>query len=364
MKKVDEDFRNLATKLTRANSNTYSDEFKKACEEVIDFLPATVPDHPNTNQSTIAQYINEVDSISIDQMGDGVTQAIGLLIYLFQSKEKIFLIEEIENDLHPDALKKLLKYIIKASAFNQFIITTHSNIVVRLLGELSETAIFETRSELVKDLVNNSSLFRSSISKLESSVQERVRLLSDLGYELTDYHLWSGFLILEESSAEKVIRDFLIPAFCPKLVHRMRTVASTGAADTFPKFSQLKNLFVFIHISEVYNKRAWVCVDNDAEGKNVVEKLKNSFTTWGEEHFRVFSKTNFEEYYPDQYKDRIEKIMLQKDPKLRGTLKVDLAKNVVDEYRKSPTSLTNLFSKSAHEVISILKEIEITLEGI
>jgi predicted ATPase len=55
-------------------------------------------------------------------------------------------IEEPETDLHPRALHGLLDLIVQSAAEhnNQFVISTHSNIVVRHLGGLDDRII--TRS--------------------------------------------------------------------------------------------------------------------------------------------------------------------------------------------------------------------------
>ena len=35
-------------------------------------------------------------------------------------------------------------------------------------------------------------------------------MLSDLGYELGDFDLWEGWIFFEESSSEKIVREYLI----------------------------------------------------------------------------------------------------------------------------------------------------------
>jgi hypothetical protein len=81
-----------------------------------------------------------------------------LIIYLATAKNKLFLIEELENDIHPEALKQLLELIIEKSDGNQFIITTHSNIVMKYLGACEETKILQVTMELNKDGIPTSSV--------------------------------------------------------------------------------------------------------------------------------------------------------------------------------------------------------------
>ena len=53
-----------------------------------------------------------------------------MLAEITLAKNKLFLIEEPENDLHPKALKALLELILESSASNQFVISTHSNTLI------------------------------------------------------------------------------------------------------------------------------------------------------------------------------------------------------------------------------------------
>lgn len=362
VKKVESDFRNLPTKLNRARSNTLSHQFERACLDILNFVPSTLPGQENMNLAMVGQYVGLDESITLDQMGDGVAQTVGLLVNLFQARHKIFLIEEVENDLHPEALKKLLALIIKSSANNQFIISTHNNIVMRILGSEPETKIFETKTELVKDENVNTELFTSTINPVHNSPDEKLRVLYDLGYELIDSHLWDGYLILEEPSAEHIISSFLAPHFAPKLVGRLRTIAAKGAGDVPGRYHHLHSLFTYVHTSPIYKSRAWVLVDGDAAGKKAINDLQEAFKrSWDPEYFITFSKGDFEEFYPPGYEKEIQTINRESDWKKRGTLKVDLAKRIVDEYLANPEAIAKTFEHSAKEVINILSKIESAL---
>jgi AAA15 family ATPase/GTPase len=359
LKQIESDFRNLPTKLNRAKSNVFASKFGEACLDILGFIPSTLPTQKNTNLATVAHYVGTDDAITLDQMGDGVSQTIGLLVNLFHARKKIFIIEEPENDLHPEALKKLLQLIIKFSTDNQFIISTHSNIVMRILGSEPETRIFETKTELVKDDNLNTELFNSTINEVDNSPEEKLRILYELGYELIDSHLWDGYIILEESSAEHLIANFLLPHFTPKLVGRLRTIAAKGAGDVRARYHHLQSLFTYIHTSPIYKNKGWVLVDGDAAGKEAIKALRNDFKrSWDPEYFKEFSKENFEDFYPSEYEKEIEIINNESDWKKCGKLKVDLAKQVVDDYLNNPEAIAKRFEHCAKEVIDILKQIE------
>jgi len=205
------------------------------------------------------------------------------------------LIEEPENDIHPKALKKLLELIAKKSETNQFIITTHSNIVVKHLGSLPESKLFQVTMEY-QDRIPT-----SKIDEVEDTPEARLAVLSDLGYDLFDFDRWSTWLFLEESSAERVIREFLIPWFAPKLINRLKTVAAQGKDDVEVKFEDFNRLFLFVHLQSIYQNLAWVIIDEGDEEKVIIDRLKGRFIGWKSDHFRQFSKHDFEYYYPQEF---------------------------------------------------------------
>jgi hypothetical protein len=110
----------------------------------------------------------------------------------------------------------LLNLIIKKSETNQFIITTHSNIVAKYLGSIPSAKLFRVTMNF--DPVG---IPTSECESIDNTPEARRSVLEELGYEMTDYDLWKGWLILEESTAEKIINDFLLPNFAPKLLGKV-----------------------------------------------------------------------------------------------------------------------------------------------
>ncbi len=106
-------------------------EYIQACDDILGFRISTTAAN---NGKEAAYIVDNFDHISLDKMGEGVPNLLGLIVSLCVAENKLFLIEEPENDIHPRALKKLLELIVKKSANNQFVITTHSNIVTKYLG--------------------------------------------------------------------------------------------------------------------------------------------------------------------------------------------------------------------------------------
>lgn len=132
VKAVGADAQHLAAKLSRLATPAYPkhEAYANACYAILGFLVTAIPS-PNGQSPGI--YLPDGSTVHIEQMGEGVPNIVQLLTSLATSEGKLFLIEEPENDLHPSALKCLLDLIIEGSSRNQFVVSTHSNIVVRHL---------------------------------------------------------------------------------------------------------------------------------------------------------------------------------------------------------------------------------------
>lgn len=339
-------------------SQPNSKKFQQYCQEILGFQIGKVP-HDQTNEDRVGIFVNEQDRIFLDSMGEGVANILGLLSILLTRNNKLYLIEEIENDIHPKALKQLLNLIIEKSASNQFIISTHSNIVLKYLGSAPDSKVFYTTStfEIIDNIYGEFSVPTSTIKVLGNSPAERRRILEDLGYELFDFDMYSSYIIFEESSAERFIRDFLIPNFIPDLMNKIKTIAAGGASEVVPRFIDFHRLFTFIHSNAIYENRAWVIVDGDPAGQRVIQQLKGKFTTWPESNFRSFSKMNFEEYYPSRFKTEVDSMLAIDQKDLKRNAKIELTNKVLSWINKSPEEAVKEFGESAREVIELLEEV-------
>ena len=288
--------------------------------------------------------------ISIEQMGEGVANIAAFLYELAVSKEKIFLIEEPENDLHPNALKALLDLIIESSKNNQFIISTHSNIVLSHLGAEPSTRLYEIKNK------SNSFPVEAEVKEISKNPEDRFRVLNELGYAFTDYQLWDGWLFLEESSAEKIIKKYLIPWFVPALIN-IRTVSAAGVSNIEPLFKDFSRLVLFTHLESVYKNKTWVLVDGDDKGKEIVNKLKNKFKDWPVDKFNYFQEVNFEKYYPAFFSDRIKSTLSITDKEAKRIEKKLLLQDVCSWLDLATDEVKKELKLSAEEVIGFLKKI-------
>ena len=353
---INEDFTNLNSKIDRFTNPDLpgTKEFRTYCSDILSF---TVSAYASGDGKEAGLTINEFKNISMELMGEGTPNLLALFADLCIADSKIFLIEEPENDIHPAALKYLLDLIIEKSKTNQFFISTHSNIVTKILGAQSDCKIFHVT------MVLNDKIPTSSVRYIGESPDDRIAVLREMGYELADFDLWEGYLILEESTTERVIRDFLIPEFTPNLRFKLRTIASKGIDDVTPRFNSFHGLFTFIHLQPAYKNRGWVIVDGDNPGKKEIEELIKTFPSWPKDHFLYFSKENFEEYYPLRFKGKAEAILRMTDKKEKLDEKGKLVQEIIEWTEKDKENAKKEFKKSASEVIDKLSQIDNALKN-
>ena len=331
--------------------------FINYCENILGF---NIYDYPAPNGTGLFYKVDEEQRINMVKMGSGIPNIVRVLIDLYNAKGQLFLIEELENDIHPAVLKKILDFIVEKSVkeSNQFIISTHSNIVLRYLAKESGTNIIRTTMTLDKD----SSIPTTAITQIsdpEKRPDEIREILRSLGYELADFGLYEGWLILEESSAETIIK-YLIKWHANKLDGRIRTISANGVGKVRPAVDDFDRLLVDIHLQQIYKNKAWIVVDGDTKGKETISKLREAYrkSGWDEQHFTTFQKANFEEYYPDKFKDKVEEINNTQDHDEKRKAKDLLIKEVNQWIVDNEEEAKGQFKDSAKEIIEKLKKIE------
>lgn len=344
---------NLAAKLSRLSNPSFPgyEQYRSSCEAILGFMVSAVPSEGGQRPGA---YLPNRESIYIDQMGEGVPNIVSLLADLAISEGKLFLIEEPENDLHPTALKALLDSIITSSQANQFVVSTHSNIVLRHLGAMPDSRVYKIATS------PGSWPTVAEAHLIDNTPEARISALQELGYSLSDFDLWDGWLILEESSAERIIRDYLIPWFAPRL-SRVRTLAAGGVNKVDPTFEDFHRLVRYTHLEQAYCKVTWVLVDGDAPGKATVSELQNKYKSWSADRFAHFSNEQFEHYYPAPFKDKVAQVLAISDKKVKREQKrllLDEVRMWLDEDRERGVTA---LEKSAEEIINTLKGIEAQL---
>lgn len=355
---VSGDFTNLAAKVDRLITPQFqpgNKQYLGACKDILGFEISTLA---KSKGKHAVYFIHNSEHIPLVSMGEGVANIVGLIVDLCIAENKIFLIEEPENDIHPAALKALLKLIIEKSATNQFFVSTHSNIVMKYLGSAPEAKVFKVTND-ERD-AQRPNMFLSKLEEVGENEADRRQVLEELGYDFFDFGLWEGWLFLEEASAENIIRNYLIPSFTPKLKNRIKTFSSNGTSQMKSKFEDFNRLFVFLHLEPTYKNKVWVMIDGGSEETKIIEEMRTMYekSGWEASHFDQFSKHDFEEYYPQYFKEEVTKVLAITDKQKRREAKRKLNEEVRQWADSNPVEAKEAFKSSAQEVIAKLRQIE------
>jgi len=330
-------------------------EYIRACNDILGFEVSSIARGAGKEA---VQYIRNLEYIPLSAMGEGVTNILGLITDLCIAEDKIFIIEEPENDIHPKALKSLLNLIAEKSVSNQFFISTHSNIVMKHLGAVANSKVFKiTNTESDKAI---SKLKISKIEEVPNNPTDRIKVLEELGYDFFDFDLWNAWLFLEESSAEVIIRDYLIRWFVPKLKYGLRTFSAGSTSKIKPKFDDFNKLFVFLHLEPTYKNRVWVYIDAGKEEENIISEMRSLYSKsgWNEHNFNQFSEHDFEKYYPQLFQEEVSTILSIKGKQEIRSAKKELLNRVKDWISENEKTAKMAFKESAKEIIGVLKLIE------
>jgi len=360
-KYVLESLTQLADKIQPYTQSTHPlhEQFDKLCQGLIGSPMGIIE---GTNGHLPGIYTSQNGSIPLSQMGDGVPHIVGLIVHLLKAEKKLFVIEELENGINPEPLKLLLEEIKRSAKErqNQFLISTHSNIVLQSLASEEDCKIIEVTQAQIKP----GEIPVSSCIQIErDDVEARRRVLMNLGYSLADSDMFDGWLILEEASAETVIRKFLIPQFAPKLINVLGIIATRGYTQVENQFMALAQNFLYLHLTPAYEKRIWVIIDASERENQVIERLRHDFISWPSEHFDQFGEHDFEKYYPSCFQDEAEEILALPDNSEAAKKKKQEAKNalrikVMKWIDEDISRAKQEFESSAQEVIGKLKKIE------
>ncbi|HCK84857.1 MAG TPA: hypothetical protein DHW63_10180 [Hyphomonadaceae bacterium] len=343
-------FDNLVSRIDRvATDGPDHEAFKAAVRDVLG-LPITTA--ASVSGKVAGIHLDRNRFITLDQMGDGVTEMVGLIVELVGERGKIFALEEPETNLHPRGLKALLDVIREASKHNQFLIATHSNIVLRELGADPTTKIFRVRRD------GNDPLAPSSVEECPQRAEARTDLLRELGYEFGDLGLHDAWLFLEEASAETIVNQVLVPKFAPRLVARLRTFSSAGVSELAASVDSFARLVTFVHLEPAYRGRLWVRADAGPDGTEQVEKLRKRFDWLTEDRCAMFPAEDFERYYPSTFSSKVAAALATPEKQARRAAKKALLAEVCDWTIANEEQALEEWEIAAAEPIALLRAIE------
>ena len=188
----------------------------------------------------------------LSQKGDGVKSLTAMAILSqTDSKNRIIIVEEPENHLHPEAIRYLRQVLYGLSEHNQVIISTHN-------------PIFINRSNIKSNII---------VDKNQATPANRVdELRKLLGVMLSDNLVYSDFVVVVEGLTDQKIlktlceRDETLKTF---LSNNTITIRSIGGTN---------NLQAELYSLERYLCHYIVVLDNDEAGRTAAKEAKEKLT--------------------------------------------------------------------------------------
>lgn len=341
---------NIVARIKRlAGSNVpEARRFRDLCREILN-VEFEVFDTNDAANQRLGVAISLDQYIPVEAMGAGLLSTLNLLVSLSTAKSKMFLLEEPENDLHPRALKALLEAVVASASENYFVITTHSSVVLTRLGGVEDSVVMHVTSD--------GQLPPTSSFKEAKTASERLAILADLGYELPDFALNEGWMIFEESSAERLIRQYFAKWYAPGLL-RLNFLAASGDSRILPIMQDYQEMLLFAHLQDVYRGRAWVVVDGGESGRKIIDQLREKFKTWSKTRFEQWSVADFELYYPSRFSDRVKEALETSDKIAKRAAKKQLLNEVLEWIAANEEVAKEEFLVSAAEVVEKLRRTE------
>jgi len=259
------------------------------------------------------------------------------------------LIEEPENNLHPDLQKKIPNYFdeilsqipteIKCKTF--FFVSTHSPFLIGASANYKDQKVYLISDGSPLDLelknVNISSGYRGyQCSWIVSQM---------LGSDITDFGYPENYCILEEYSLQLILEGLK----SKNLIRNIQFVSASGvmrAVNFSETINELLNLNTLIKCNPYYFDKYQIIIDSldglGAKEKEKIHKLKSSVG----ERFIELKERSLEDYYKnidlDIHKMAIEEILMAKGRE-KGPIKSKYANLILNKIN-SREDFANLFN--------------------
>ncbi len=224
----------------------------------------------------------------INNVGQGMQTLVLMLSTILLLKPSIVLMDEPEVHMHPSLIKEFVKYIRLLSADTQFIITTHSLVLIQ---EVGLDKVFSLKNEI--DQKGIIVLKVDDKNKLLETVQQ-------LGYDIDTltYTLKPSVFVFTEGPSDK---DFIL-AFADKAglqaqINSFSTafVAMGGKGNRY----KLANLINKLN-EEFIDSPLLIILDKDETTNTTIEEIRNKFFSNNPKRLHYLSKRQIENYLIDE----------------------------------------------------------------
>lgn len=308
-KKQEEVIDNLSKRITKDLEN-FLPEIKKVS------LNYNLYRSPNTfNRGILNVMIDDGIPTDLSYKGDGVKSLItmALLSSTSNNKDRLVIVDEPENSLHPGAIRYISGVLHKLSDSCQVIVSTHDPIFVNR---------FNVSSNWIVD--NHKATQAKKIDDIRNT----------LGIICSDNLMYSDYVIVVEGPTD---RDFLLKVF--KNRPRIMDALSSNFIS-IRVIGGINNLK-----SEVYSLQRYCCnflllLDYDKAGKEGAKSIKESFSV-SDKNIRYFRKDS------DRYECELEDLFdlnIYKDYLLENG--IDISNNKFkDNSKKWSNRIANIASE-------------------
>ena len=223
----------------------------------------------------------------INNVGQGMQSLVIILSTILLLKPSIVLMDEPEVHMHPSLIKEFVKYIKLLSSETQFIITSHS---VVLMHEVGLDKIFSMKNEVdQKGIIAN-------------KVDDRNKLfeaISSLGYEidsLTYTMKPTVFVFTEGPSDKNLILSFAHKAELNQQINSFTTafVSMDGKGNRY----KLANLIDKLN-EEFIESPLIMILDRDETTNTTIEEIRKKFFSKNQKRLHYLNKRQIENYLID-----------------------------------------------------------------
>ncbi len=204
-------------------------------------------------------------------------------------KNKIILLDEPGNYLHPGAQRLLLNQFEKLARSNQIIYTTHSPFMVNRIYPKRVIFIDRENGETIIQIPTINETF------------DDVLLSSTLGFTFTNITRWGDIIVFVEGLTDQVLFENLILKYAEYFKEEILDLN----LYSFINIAGLANLDNFLTLAITTNSKFIVFLDNDDEAKEKTKKYSQSFNKRAKIHKNTIDhiifleeKKTIEDYIP------------------------------------------------------------------
>ena len=224
---------------------------------------------------------------SLSNKGDGVKSlfTIAILSQLSNEHDRLILIDEPENHLHPDAVRYICTVLNKLALENQVLISTHSPIFVN------------------RNCISSNWIVDAGQTTRANRIDD---IRKTLGVICSDNLMYSDYVIVVEGPTDRTVLNLVLQE------HELINKCINNKIVTVRSIGGINNLKSEIYTLQRYCCNFLILLDYDAAGKNAANDVKHTLSV-PQDKIRFFMRTTTGEfeledmYIPDLYKDYLLK---------------------------------------------------------